>query len=63
MALLSLERLLFLEMMKMAWVHYWQGGWVVAAAVLVRRQAVQKTGGWDESLQAAQDRDFMIRSR
>lgn len=36
------------------------GWWVAPAAVLSRREAVRKAGGWDESLQAAQDRDFMI---
>jgi len=34
--------------------------WVAPAAVLVRREAVLRTGGWDESLEAAQDRDYMI---
>ena len=34
--------------------------WVAPAAVLARREAVLRTGGWDESLEAAQDRDYMI---
>jgi glycosyltransferase involved in cell wall biosynthesis len=36
------------------------GWWVAPAAVLARREAVLRTGGWDESLTAAQDRDYMI---
>lgn len=34
--------------------------WVSPAAVLYRREAVLAGGGWDESLTAAQDRDFFI---
>jgi glycosyltransferase involved in cell wall biosynthesis len=36
------------------------GWWVAPAALLFRRHVVEKTGGWDESLTAAQDRDFFI---
>lgn len=36
------------------------GWWVAPAAVLFRREAILNAGGWDESLPAAQDRDFMI---
>jgi glycosyltransferase involved in cell wall biosynthesis len=36
------------------------GWWVAPAAVLARREAILKTEGWDESLKAAQDRDYMI---
>lgn len=34
------------------------GWWVAPAALLFRRQAVISSGGWDEALQAGQDRDF-----
>lgn len=34
--------------------------WVSPAALLFRREAVLASGGWDESLQAGQDRDFFI---
>jgi glycosyltransferase involved in cell wall biosynthesis len=34
--------------------------WVAPVATLFRRQAINKIAGWDESLRAAQDRDFMI---
>lgn len=34
--------------------------WVAPAAILFRRSAVERAGGWDESLTAAQDRDFFI---
>lgn len=34
--------------------------WVSPAALLFHRDVVQKVGGWDESLSAAQDRDFFI---
>ncbi len=34
--------------------------WVAVAALLYRRKAVEKSGGWDETLSAAQDRDFFI---
>jgi glycosyltransferase involved in cell wall biosynthesis len=37
------------------------GWWVASHAVLLRRQAVSRIGGWDESLKAAQDTDLMIR--
>jgi glycosyltransferase involved in cell wall biosynthesis len=37
------------------------GWWVAPCAVLARRSAVERIDGWDESLKAAQDRDFMIR--
>ena len=37
------------------------GWWVAPVAVLYRRNAVSRIGGWDESLQAAQDTDLMIR--
>jgi glycosyltransferase involved in cell wall biosynthesis len=37
-----------------------EGWWVAPAAVLARRKAVVRMGGWDESLEAAQDRDYMI---
>jgi glycosyltransferase involved in cell wall biosynthesis len=36
------------------------GWWVAPAALLFRRHVLEKTGGWDESLTAAQDRDFFI---
>ncbi len=38
-----------------------EGWWVASNAVLLRREAVSKIGGWDESLTAAQDTDFMMR--
>ena len=31
--------------------------WVAPCALLFRREIVQRCGGWDESLEAAQDRD------
>lgn len=34
--------------------------WVALASLLYRRQAIERTAGWDESLEAAQDRDFFI---
>ena len=34
--------------------------WVAPVAVLFRREAVSRAGGWDEALSAAQDRDFML---
>ena len=34
--------------------------WVALAALLYKRSAVENSGGWDESLTAAQDRDFFI---
>ncbi len=34
--------------------------WVAPCALLFRREIVQRCGGWDESLEAAQDRDFMV---
>lgn len=34
--------------------------WVALAARLYKRTAVENSGGWDESLQAGQDRDFFI---
>lgn len=34
--------------------------WVSPACLLFRRQAVQKSNGWDENLKAGQDRDFFI---
>jgi glycosyltransferase involved in cell wall biosynthesis len=33
--------------------------WVAPGALLYRRQAVDRVGGWDEGLRAAQDRDFL----
>jgi len=36
------------------------GWWVAPAALLFRRHVLEKTGGWDESLAAAQDRDLFI---
>lgn len=35
------------------------GWWVANNALLFRRQAVLEAGGWDETLKAAQDRDFI----
>jgi glycosyltransferase involved in cell wall biosynthesis len=32
--------------------------WVATGAILYRRQVVNQVGGWDETLRAAQDRDF-----
>ncbi len=37
------------------------GWWVSPAAVLYHRRIVERIGGWDESLAAAQDRDFFTR--
>ena len=37
-----------------------QGWWVPCCSLLVRRDVVEATGGWDESLSAAQDRDFFV---
>ncbi|NJS16445.1 MAG: glycosyltransferase [Nostocaceae cyanobacterium CSU_2_110] len=34
--------------------------WTAVASLFYRRTAVEKSGGWDESLLAAQDRDFFI---
>ncbi|ARV60053.1 glycosyl transferase family 2 [Nostocales cyanobacterium HT-58-2] len=34
--------------------------WTAVASLLYRRSAVEKTAGWDERLQAAQDRDFFV---
>jgi glycosyltransferase involved in cell wall biosynthesis len=34
--------------------------WTAVASLFYRRTAVEKAGGWDENLQAAQDRDFFI---
>ncbi len=34
--------------------------WTAVASLFYRRTAVEKSGGWDESLSAAQDRDFFI---
>jgi glycosyltransferase involved in cell wall biosynthesis len=34
--------------------------WVALAAILYRKSAVESSGGWDETLTAAQDRDFFI---
>ncbi|AFY47978.1 glycosyl transferase [Nostoc sp. PCC 7524] len=34
--------------------------WVALAALMYRRSAVEKSGGWDENLSAAQDRDFFL---
>jgi len=36
------------------------GWWVAPVALLFRRKAVINSGGWDETLQAGQDRDFFI---
>jgi glycosyltransferase involved in cell wall biosynthesis len=36
------------------------GWWVAMLALLFRRTVVEKVGGWDESLKAAQDTDFFI---
>jgi glycosyltransferase involved in cell wall biosynthesis len=37
------------------------GWWVSSVAIMFRRSIVEEIGGWDESLQAAQDRDFFQR--
>ncbi len=34
--------------------------WTAVASLFYRRTAVEKSGGWDESFSAAQDRDFFI---
>ncbi|PLZ97231.1 glycosyl transferase family 2 [Fischerella thermalis CCMEE 5268] len=34
--------------------------WTALASLLYRRTAVEKSGGWDEELAAAQDRDFFL---
>ncbi|MEB3217463.1 MAG: glycosyltransferase [Nostocales cyanobacterium 94392] len=34
--------------------------WTAVASLFYRRTAVEKSGGWDENLLAAQDRDFFI---
>ncbi|MFH7030166.1 MAG: glycosyltransferase family 2 protein [Heteroscytonema crispum UTEX LB 1556] len=34
--------------------------WTAVASILYKRSAVENSGGWDESLAAAQDRDFFI---
>jgi glycosyltransferase involved in cell wall biosynthesis len=34
--------------------------WPAVASLFYRRSAVEKSGGWDESLTAAQDRDFFL---
>ncbi|MGH1392433.1 MAG: glycosyltransferase family 2 protein [Trichormus sp.] len=34
--------------------------WVALASLMYKRSAVQKIGGWDENLAAAQDRDFFL---
>jgi hypothetical protein len=34
--------------------------WVAPVALLFRRKIVERAGGWDETLQAGQDRDFFI---
>jgi glycosyltransferase involved in cell wall biosynthesis len=36
------------------------GWWVAPAALLYRRSFVEKVDGWDETLRAAQDRDFFM---
>ena len=36
------------------------GWWVAPAAILWRRRIVTASGGWDDALTAAQDRDFFI---
>ena len=35
--------------------------WTTPGSIIVRRSAVEKCDGWDESLKAGQDRDFIIR--
>jgi glycosyltransferase involved in cell wall biosynthesis len=34
--------------------------WVSPACILFNREAVEKSGGWDETLKAGQDRDFFL---
>ena len=34
--------------------------WTAVASLFYRRTAVEKSGGWDENLSAAQDRDFFL---
>lgn len=34
--------------------------WVSPASLLVRRSAIERSGGWDEALKAGQDRDFFL---
>ena len=34
--------------------------WVSPACILFSREVVEKSGGWDESLRAGQDRDFFL---
>ncbi|PMB27329.1 glycosyl transferase family 2 [Fischerella thermalis CCMEE 5198] len=34
--------------------------WTAVASLLYRRSAIENSGGWDESLSAAQDRDFFL---
>jgi glycosyltransferase involved in cell wall biosynthesis len=34
--------------------------WTAVASILYRRTVVEKSGGWDKSFQAAQDRDFFL---
>ncbi|MUG98076.1 glycosyltransferase [Scytonema sp. UIC 10036] len=34
--------------------------WTAVASLLYRRTAVERSGGWDENLKAAQDRDFFL---
>ncbi|MGF1569925.1 MAG: glycosyltransferase [Nodosilinea sp.] len=34
--------------------------WVATASLLYRREIVTRAGGWDETLPAAQDRDFLL---
>lgn len=36
------------------------GWWVAPNSLLFRRSAVDRTDGWDEALEAAQDRDFFL---
>ena len=38
------------------------GWWVACMALLIRRSVIEKLAGWDESLKAAQDRDFFTRA-
>ena len=58
------SRFSFLEKIQISGVHrdivssLLSGWWVAPAAVLYRRQVVSKVGGWDETLFAAQDKDF-----
>ncbi|NJR73972.1 MAG: glycosyltransferase [Scytonema sp. CRU_2_7] len=37
-----------------------QDWWTAVASLLYKRTVVEKSGGWDESLRAAQDRDFFL---